>query len=149
MASSGIGALMEPWIIALVSAAGGAFVGALGKAYWFGRNAVTVPDLDKATEATKAEIQGLRSEIDSHSREVGETITALRTHVSTIDRDTTKKITEVELYVRDTYVRRDSWHTAMNQMQERWSAGETAAEERSRRLEAKVDKIIERMMGEK
>jgi hypothetical protein len=145
-----VGRLMEqPWIIALVSLVGGALVGAFSKAVWFGRNAVTKDDLIAATATMTTELHGLRSEIDTHSREIGETITALRTHVLTIDRDTTKKITEVELYVRDTFVRRDSWHKAMDQMQERWAAAEVAEKERALRIEAKVDRIIERLMGEK
>lgn len=141
--------LMEPWVIALVSAIASGCVTVIGSAYWFGRNNVTKADLDKATEATATEIHSLKTDIEAQGREVGETITALRTHVATIDRDTTKKITEVELYVRDTFVRRDSWHTAMNQLQERWAMGEKAAEERSLRLEAKVDKLIERLIAEK
>lgn len=141
--------LMEPWVIALVSAIASGCVSVIGSAYWFGRNNVTKADLDRATEATAGEIRTLESRIDAHDRNIGETITALRTHVSTIDRDTTKKITEVELYVRDTFVRRDSWHTAMNQLQERWAAGEKAAEERALRIEVKVDRIIERLIGDK
>jgi len=141
--------LMEPWVIALVSAITSGCVTVIGSAYWFGRNNVTKADLDKATEATATEIHGLKAEIEAQGREVGETITALRTHVNGIDRDTTAKITQVELYVRDTFVRRDSWHTAMGQMQERWALGEKAAEERAVRLEAKVDKLIERLMGDK
>ena len=65
--------------------------------------------------------------------------------VGDIDANATKKITEVELYIRDTFVRRDSWHQAMNQVQERWSAGEKVAEQRSLRLEGKVDRIFERL----
>jgi hypothetical protein len=141
--------LMESWVIALVSAIASGAVTVVGAAFYFGRNTVTKADLDKATEATAIEIHSLKGDIDSHSREVGETITSLRTHLGNVDRDTTAKITEVELYVRDTFVRRDSWHTAMNQMQERWAAGERAAEERSLRLEAKLDKIVERLMGDK
>jgi hypothetical protein len=141
-----VGRLMESWVIALLSALVGGAAAVVSWSFWIGRNAVTKDDLDKATAATATEIHSLQSEIASHSREVGETITALRTHVSTIDRDTTAKITQVELYIRDTFVRRDSWHTAMNQLQERWAAGEKAAEERSLRLEGKVDKLVERLL---
>jgi hypothetical protein len=138
--------LMEPWLIALISAIASGSVTVIGAAIWFGRNTVTKDDLIASTATMTAGIHELRSEIDSHSREVGETITSLRTHLGNVDRDTTAKITEVELYVRDTFVRRDSWHTAMNQLQERWAAGEKAAEERSLRLEVKLDKIVERLL---
>lgn len=140
---------METWVIALISAIASGAVTVIGAAIWFGRNTVTKDDLIASTDTMTTEIHALRNEIDVHSREVGETITALRTHVSAIDRDTTAKITQVELYVRDTFVRRDSWHTAMNQLQERWAAGEKAAEERALRLEAKVDKLVDRLLTDK
>lgn len=130
--------LMEPWVIATVSAVSSGSLAMLGTAVWLGRNAVTKDDLTKATAATTSEIREFRGEIDALGRSVGETILGIR-----------QKITEVELYVRDTFVRRDSWHSAMNQMQERWAVGEKAAEERSVRLETKVDRIIERLMGDK
>jgi hypothetical protein len=133
-----VGRLMDTWVIALASLVGGAFVGAITRAFLFGRHTVTKDDLIAATATMTTEIHELREAIDSHERNVGETITGIRS-----------KINEVELYVRDTYVRRDSWHQAMNQMQERWAAGEKAAEDRSFRLEGKVDRIIERLMGEK
>ncbi len=125
---------MESWVIALVSAIASGSITVIGATFWFGRNTVTKDDLIAATATTTTEIHDLRNEIDSHGREVGETTAAIR-----------QKITEVELYVRDTYVRRDSWHQAMVQIQERWSAGERIAEERAQRLETKVDRIIERM----
>lgn len=124
--------LMEPWVIALLSAIASGTVTVVGAAIWFGRNTVTKEDLVHATATTTTEIHELTTKIDAHGREVGETVSAIR-----------QKITEVELYVRDTFVRRDSWHQAMNQMQERWAAGDKAGEERSLRLEAKVDRIFE------
>lgn len=129
---------METWIIALVSAIASGSVTVVGAAIWFGRNTVTKDDLIAATATTTNEIHDLRSEIDTHGRNVGETISSIR-----------QKITEVELYVRDTFVRRDSWHQSMNQLQERWGAGEQMAAERSARLEQKVDRIIERLMDVK
>lgn len=142
-------ALMEPWIIALVSAMASGSVTVIGAAIWFGRNTVTKDDLLTATATMTTEIHDLRNEIDSHGRQVGETISSIRQRIADVDSGATKKITEVELYVRDTFVRRDSWHNAMNQIQERWAAGDKIAEERALRLEAKVDRIVERLMGEK
>jgi hypothetical protein len=89
------------------------------------------------------------SDIDARDRNVGESLQGIRQKIADVDQSAVKKITEVELYVRDTFVRRDSWHQAMNQMHERWAAGEKTAEERDLRIEAKVDRIIERLMGEK
>lgn len=141
--------LMEPWVTAVISAVFSVSVTVVGAAIWFGRNTVTKDDLVQATATTSAEIHDLRTEIDAHGRDVGETILAVRQKIADVDQAATKKITEVELYLRDTFVRRDSWHQAMNQMQERWAAGEKAAEERSFRLETKVDRIIERLMSDK
>jgi hypothetical protein len=124
---------MESWITALVSAIASGSVTVIGAAIWFGRNTVTKDDLIAATATTTNEIHDLRSEIDAHGRNVGETISGIR-----------QKITEVELYVRDTFVRRDSWHQSMNQLHERWAAGDQLAAERSARLEQKVDRIMER-----
>lgn len=141
--------LMEPWLVAIVSAIASGSVTVIGAAIWFGRNTVTKDDLINATATTTSEIHDLRNEIDSQGRQVGETILGIRQKIADVESDAIKKITEVELYVRDTFVRRDSWHNAMNQMQERWACGEQAAEERSRRLEEKVDRIIERLMDVK
>lgn len=129
---------MEPWVIGLLSSLAGGVVTVVGWSIWIGRNAVTKDDLDKAHAGTANEIRELRNAIDSHEHNVGETILGIR-----------QKINEVELYVRDTFVRRDSWHTAMGQMQERWAAGEKAAEERALRLETKVDRIIEGLLVKK
>jgi hypothetical protein len=140
---------MEPWLVALISAIASGSVTVIGATFWFGRNTVTKDDLISATATMTTEIHDLRDEIDAHGRQVGETISSIRQRIADVDSGATKKITEVELYVRDTFVRRDSWHNAMNQIQERWAAGEKIAEERSLRLEAKVDRIVERLMGEK
>lgn len=141
--------LMEAWIVALISAIASGIVTVIGAAIWFGRNTVTKDDLVSATAVTTTEIHELKNDLDAHGRDVGETISAIRQKIADVDQATAKKITEVELYVRDTFVRRDSWHQAMNQIQERWAVGEKAAEERSLRLETKVDRIFERLMGDK
>lgn len=136
-------ALMESWVVALVSAVISVSITVIGAAIWFGRNTVTKDDLVHATATTTTEIHDLTNKIEAQGREVGETILAVRQRIADVDANATKKITEVELYIRDTFVRRDSWHQAMNQIQERWAAGEKAGEERSLRLEVKVDRIFE------
>lgn len=140
---------MEPWVIALVGCAFGICTTLVGAIYWFGRNTVTKDDLIAATTTMTTELHGLRGEIDSHGRSVGETFLGIRQKIADVENSATKKITEVELYVRDTFVRRDSWHAAMAQMQSQWSASEMAAEERSRRIEEKVDRLIERWIDGK
>lgn len=77
-------------------------------------------------------------DIEQQSREFGETVAAVRS-----------KVHEVEVWTRDNFVRRDEWHQAMNQMQERWASGEKAGDERWLRLETKVDRIFERIMADK
>jgi hypothetical protein len=139
---------MEPWVIALVSCAFSICITLVGAIYWFGRNSVTKEDLIAATATMTTEIHSLRGELDNHERNIGETFLSVRQKIADVEHAATKKITEVELYVRDTFVRRDSWHSAMTQMQAQWSSGEVAAEQRSLRLEAKVDSIIVRLMDE-
>lgn len=136
---------MESWVVALISAVISVSVTVIGAAIWFGRNTVTKEDLVHATATTTTEIHDLTNKIEAQGREVGETILAVRQRIADVDTNATRKINEVELYIRDTFVRRDSWHQAMNQVQERWSAGEKVAEQRSLRLEGKVDRIFERL----
>lgn len=130
-----VASLMEPWVIALVSAIASGCVTVIGSAYWFGRNNVTKDDLMKATADTANEIHDLRDSVNSHERNVGETVHGIR-----------EKIKEVELYVRDTYVRRDSWHQAMNQLQESIGKSDAAAEQRMLRIEEKIDRLGERLV---
>jgi hypothetical protein len=140
---------MEPWVIALVSAIASGGITVAGSAFYFGRNAVTKSDLTEATAEMTGELHSLRNEVESHSRSVGETISGLRQKVGDVEAGATRKINEVELYIRDTFVRRDSWHQAMNSMQERWAVGEQAAVERSGRIETKVDRLIDRWIDVK
>lgn len=76
----------------------------------------------------------VKAEIAGERRVVGESMAALR-----------QKINDVELESAKVYVRRDSWHQAMNQLQIQLAAGDNAAEERSLRLEGKVDRLYERI----
>lgn len=74
------------------------------------------------------------TDIDSRDRNVGESLQGIR-----------QKINEVELYVRDTFVRRDSYHTAMSQLQENASKSDEADQQWKRRIEDKIDRLAERI----
>lgn len=121
------GRLMEPWVIALVSLLGGAFVGAISRAFVVGRNAVTVPDLEKVRNE-------IRADLAEERREVGEGLKAIR-----------QKVTEVEIDLAKNYVRRDSWHKAMDQFQESLSKSDSADQQWKMRMEEKLDRMAERL----
>jgi chromosome segregation ATPase len=141
--------LMEPWVIALLSLVGGAFLGAISKAIWFGRNAVTKDDLTSHTTTMASEVHELRkivvgyrdelkNAIDSESRMLGETISALR-----------EKINKVELEASQIFVRRDSWHKAMDQMQISASKSDEFIGARIDKLESKIDRLTDRLPAPK
>lgn len=119
--------LMEPWVVALISAIASGGVTVAGAAFYFGRNTVTVADLHSIRDELKAEITTER-------REVGEGLAALR-----------QKIIDVDLDLAKNYVRRDSWHQAMNGLQESISRSDAASEQRMLRLEEKLDRLGERL----
>lgn len=125
--ANGLGVLMEPWAIALLSAAGGALAGAISKAFWVGRNAVTVPDLHQVRDE-------LRADLAAERREVGEGLKAIR-----------QKVTDIEIDLAKNYVRRDSWHAAVNQMQESASKDAAADQQWKLRMEEKIDRLGERL----
>lgn len=77
----------------------------------------------------------VKAEIAGERRITGESMAALR-----------QKINDVELEAAKVYVRRDSWHQAMNQLQIQLAAGDKAAEERTLRIEAKVDSLLKHIL---
>lgn len=62
--------------------------------------------------------------------EFGETVGAIR-----------EKITQVELYVRDNYVRRDSFYQAIDGLKDHVDVAITRLEAQIARLEIKIDKV--------
>lgn len=76
----------------------------------------------------------VKDELASDRRMIGESLSALR-----------QKINDVELEGAKNYVRRESWHQAMNQLQTQLQAADKAAEERVLRIEAKLDRLAERI----
>lgn len=89
----------------------------LGTVVW--KLAQVRTDLLAAIDMSGKEID---ERIDAQSRQFGETVAALR-----------QKITDVELYVRDNFVRRDSFYTNIQELAKR-------IETRIDRLETKIDK---------
>lgn len=74
----------------------------------------------------------LKSEIARESRLIGEAMQGLR-----------QKVNDVELEAAQTFVRRDSWHQAMNNLQAQMQAQDKADDERALRMETKIDRIAD------
>lgn len=66
--------------------------------------------------------------IDRQGRDVGETIAAIR-----------EKVREVELFIRDTYMRRDSFYQVQTSMEASMKALGEQIDKRLERMEAKID----------
>lgn len=88
----------------------------------------------RISAALQETTEKLAQRIDSDNRIFGETLLALR-----------QKINDVELKTSETYVRRDSWHQAVNQLHSQLSAIEKANDERAIRLEHKIDRLVEKL----
>lgn len=125
---------MEPWVIALVSAISSGSFAVGGSIYWFGRNTPTIADLHELRDLAIAHRDEIKAEIAAERRDVGEGLSALR-----------QKINDVELEAAKVYVRRESWHQAMNQLQETFGKSDQAAEQRMLRIEEKIDRLADRM----
>ena len=119
--------LMEPWVIALVSAIASGCITVMGAAYWFGRNNVTVNDLHEIRDE-------LREDLALERREMGEGLKTIR-----------QKATDIEIDIAKNYVRRDSWHQAMQQLQENVSKSDAADQQWKLRIEEKLDRMAERI----
>lgn len=125
---------MEPWLVALVSAIASGSVTIFGAVYWFGRNSVTKDDLRELRDLAVQHRDELRGDIESERREFGEGLKALRQHIG-----------NVELDIAKNYVRRDTWHHTVNQMQETSSRADAADQQWKLRIEEKLDRLAERI----
>jgi hypothetical protein len=89
--------------------------------------------LSRTEAAIRQEIASHRIEnadrVDTAVRQIGETFTAFRT-----------KITEVELYLRDNYVRRDSFQSVVGQVMGDMKTIGDRIEARLLRMEGKIDR---------
>lgn len=94
--------------------------------------------LASVKEALSADIiehrDELREAIDAERRVIQESLLALR-----------QKINEVELDAARNYVRRESWHQAMNALQESASKSDQVIASRMMTLEQKIDRMAERL----
>lgn len=76
----------------------------------------------------------LKAELAMDRRVVGESMAALR-----------EKINLVELEGAKHYVRRESWHQAMNQLQDSIGKGEQADQQWKLRIEEKIDRMNDKI----
>lgn len=121
-------------MIALVSAIASGSITVIGAVYWFGRNTPTIADLHELRDLAIAHRDEIKAVIDAERREVGEGFHALR-----------EKVNSVELDVAKHYVRRESWHQAMNQLQENIGKTDAADQQWRLRIEEKIDRLADRM----
>jgi hypothetical protein len=89
--------------------------------------------LEAFGSALKAHRDEVDAETDQLRRELGETITALRA-----------KITEIELYCRDTFVRRESFYEVTKGLADALRTLGDKLEARMDRFDSKLDRISER-----
>lgn len=127
-------ALMEPWVIALGSSIASVCFTIIGAVWWVGRNSVTIADLHELRDLAIEHRDELKEEIARERREVGEGFHALR-----------EKLNSIELDVAKNYMRRESFHQAMNQLQENIGKSDLADQQWRLRIEEKIDRLSDRM----
>lgn len=112
----------------------GGFGSATVTAFFVGRSTVTITDVHALRDLAIRHRDELKEELSEERRLVGDSLLAIR-----------QKVNDVELEMAKTYMRRESWHMAMNQLQERLGSDDKAMEQRLMRLETKLDGIAERL----
>lgn len=83
------------------------------------------------------EFAAIRNEMDSGVRSIGETFTAMR-----------EKIREVELFGRDTYMRRESFYKTMEMLSADLKSNFLKVETRLDRMETKIDRGANQQRGD-
>lgn len=93
----------------------------------------------------------LDAEISADRKLVADSFFALREHVHRVHLDVTKEIADLATFSRDTYIRRDYFHQAMNRFSEELKSHKSemcshkeTMEERARRLDEKMERLAER-----
>lgn len=86
--------------------------------------------LTELSTEVRAHMEEDTQRFDEMRREFGETIKAMR-----------EKINEVELFNRDTFIRRDSFHSALSQQQVVMGAMVTDLKDWMRRIEDRLNKV--------
>lgn len=97
-------------------------------------------------------VQGIGENIAAHKlqneekaniavRQVGDTISALREYVRKIDTDIGKRITEIELYVRDNYIQKVSFGAVIKEIMDDMKGLSDRIEKQLLRMENKLDRV--------
>lgn len=121
--------VIEPWVLTVVGLIGGAFLGAITRAFFAGRHVVTVADLNRVRDELRTDIAGER-------RDVGEGLKAIR-----------QKVADLELELAKDYVRKDSWQSSMDQIRDNLGKSDAADQQWRLRIEDKIDQLGERIAG--
>ena len=99
--------------------------------------------LSRVEIALRQAIQESRNETDDRierqGREFGETARAALEHIRKVEADGLEKVREVELFIRDTFMRRDSFYQVQTSMEASMKALWDAIDKRLERMEAKID----------
>lgn len=99
--------------------------------------------LTRVEVALRKEITLSRNEIearqDADTRAIGQTIGVVQEHIRLTDQKLSDKIREVELYCRDTFVRRDGFYKVRDDIMATFNTFGEKIEKRLERMEAKID----------
>ena len=102
--------------------------------------------LSRVELSLRQTIQASRDEVelrqDTAANQFGETIRGLQEHIRTSEASFLDKIREVELYCRDTFVRRDGFYKVRDEMARDLQSFGDKIEARLERMEAKIDAKI-------
>lgn len=90
-------------------------------------------------DAIKSSRDELELRQDEQVKQIGETIRGFQDHVRGVDEKLTDKIREVELFCRDTFVRRDGFYKVRDEMAKDLQSLGDKIEARLERMEAKID----------
>jgi hypothetical protein len=83
----------------------------------------------------------VRDEIEAHRVTIDNKIDSLRSHTGEMGSALRAKITEVELYTRDTFIRRDTFNNFVSNITESFKVAFDKIDRRLERMETKMDNI--------
>jgi hypothetical protein len=82
--------------------------------------------------------------VNNTSRQVGDTVAAIRQKIVEVDTSLTRKISEVELYVRDTFLQKESFRAVISEIMNDMKNLGDRIENRLLRMETKLDRAHDR-----
>jgi hypothetical protein len=82
--------------------------------------------------------------VNAKMRAFGETVTAIRQKIADVDGGLGKRITEIELYVRDTFLQKDSFRAVIAEIMNDMKSLGDRIETRLLRMEDKLDRAHDR-----